>query len=118
MRIAASIGLSVSIGLIGLLTACGSSSTPAGTTQAKKVVVAVATEEKPLSYTDDKGNLAGYEVDALKAIDNIIPEYDFDIQSVEADSQQIGLDSGKYALIAEGLFKHRKTGKYLLPEEM
>lgn len=84
----------------------------------KKVVVAVAAEEKPLSYTDDSGNLVGYEVDALKAVDELIPEYEFDIQSVEADSQQIGLDTGKYVLIAEGLFKTpEREEKYLLPEE-
>jgi len=88
------------------------------TISAKKVVVAVATEEKPLSYTDDKGNLVGYEVDALKAVDELIPEYEFDIQAVEADSQQIGLDTGKYALIAEGLFKTpEREEKYLIPEE-
>lgn len=112
------------IGIVGLLTACGNSSkvsTSSGDGQsgkAKKVVVTVATGEKPLSYTDDNGNLIGYEVDALKEIDKIIPEYEFDIQSVEADSQQIGLDSGKYALISEGLFKTKeRTEKYLLPEE-
>lgn len=119
VRFAASIGLSVSIGLMVLLTACGSS-TPATKAEAKvkKVVVSVVTEEKPLSYTDDKGELVGYEVDALKAIDKIIPEYEFDIQSVEENSQQIGLDSGKYALIAEGLFKTKeRQEKYLLPEE-
>jgi len=77
----------------------------AASTEVKKVVVAVATEEKPLSYTDDSGNLIGYEVDALKAIDQIIPEYEFDIQSVDADAEQVGLDAGKYALISEGLFK-------------
>jgi L-cystine transport system substrate-binding protein len=107
-----------------LLTACSAASfgsTPSGSTPSgsiKKVIVAVASEEKPLSYTDDKGNLVGYEVDALKALDQAIPEYEFDIQSVEADSQQIGLDAGKYALIAEGLFKTKeREEKYLLPEE-
>lgn len=110
------------IGITGLLTACGNSASTSSSDgqsgKAKKVVVAVATGEKPLSYTDDSGNLIGYEVDALKEIDKLIPEYEFDIQSVEADSQQIGLDSGKYALISEGLFKTKeRTEKYLLPEE-
>ncbi len=110
------VGLIVSLGLAGLLTSAVNGDVNAA--KAKKVIVAVATEEKPLSYTDDKGNLVGYEVEALKAIDRIIPEYEFDIQSVEADSQQIGLDTGKYALIAEGLFKTKeRVEKYLLPEE-
>lgn len=134
-----SAGLSAVIILATLLTGCASpagdtaaSSSPSAaasagastppvvenTASAKKVVVSVATEEKPLSYTDDSGKLVGYEVDALKAVDELIPEYEFDIQSVEADSQQIGLDSGKYVLIAEGLFKTpEREEKYLLPEE-
>lgn len=110
----------MSIGLTVFLTACQISKTANAPTDSKvkKVVVAVANEEKPLSYTDENGELVGYEVEALKAIDKIIPDYDFDIQSVEADSQQIGLDSGKYALIAEGLFKTKeRQEKYLLPGE-
>ena len=117
-----------------LLTGCGTSSSgssastssnsaspspsAAEAATAKKVIVAVASEEKPLSYTDESGNLVGYEVEALKAVDELIPEYEFDIQSVEADSQQIGLDAGKYALISEGLFKTKeREEKYLLPQE-
>lgn len=113
----------MSIGLTVFLTACqiskpANAPVDASDSKVKKVVVAVATEEKPLSYTNENGELVGYEVEALKAIDKIIPEYDFDIQSVEADSQQIGLDSGKYALISEGLFKTKeREEKYLLPEE-
>lgn len=124
-RLSTTVALLALIAVMGLLTACGSSSSETSSSaksgeqaKAKKVIVSVAAEEKPLSYTDDKGNLVGYEVDALKAIDKLIPEYDFDIQSVEADSQQIGLDSGKYALITEGLFKTKeRQEKYLLPEE-
>jgi L-cystine transport system substrate-binding protein len=93
----------------------------AGTSESaevKKVVVAVASGNKPLSYADDDGNLLGYETDALKLIDELIPEYAFDLQSVEDDAQQIGLDAGKYALIAEGLFKTpERLEKYILPEE-
>jgi L-cystine transport system substrate-binding protein len=86
--------------------------------EVKKVVVAVAAGNKPLSFVDDAGNLVGYETDALRLIDELIPEYEFDLQSVEDDAQQIGLDAGRYALIAEGLFKTpERTEKYLLPEE-
>lgn len=89
----ASTGISSAAPSITDNTGTSTETTPAETTvNATKVVVAVATEEKPLSYTDEKGNLVGYEVDALKAVDELIPEYEFDIQAVEADSQQIGLD--------------------------
>ncbi len=98
--------------------ATGTTATATPAASAKKVVVTVASEEKPLSYTDASGKLTGYEVEALKEVDKLIPEYEFDIQSVDADSQQIGLDAGKYVLIAEGLFKTaERQEKYLLPDE-
>ena len=104
--------------LAGCSAAVATQPATAQTAKATKVVVAVASEEKPLAYTNEAGELAGYEVDALKALDVLIPEYEFDIQSIEADAQQVGLDAGKYALIAEGLYKtEERLAKYLLPEE-
>ena len=104
--------------LAGGCGAAGTAKDAAAGQAPKKVIVAVANEEKPLSFTDNSGKLAGYEVDALREIDRLLPDYEFEIQSVDEDSQQIGLDSGKYVLIAEGLFKTKeREAKYLLPKE-
>ncbi len=113
------LSLLLSLILTGCASKAAATTTSTETTATvKTVVVAVASEEKPLSYTNENGKLVGYEVEALKAIDALIPEYEFDIQAIEADAQQIGLDAGKYALIAEGLYKTKeRLEKYLLPEE-
>lgn len=86
--------------------------------QAKKITVAVASNSKPISYTDTDGKLTGYEVDVLRAIDDAVPEYEFNIESVSQSAEEVGIDTGKYALIAQGAFKTAdREKKYLIPDE-
>lgn len=99
----------------------GSGNTPAssGTNSGDvtKVVVAVETGSNPLSFIDDDGNIVGYEVDVLAAIDELIPEYEFELEIVGGDATQVGLETGKYALIGGGLYKTaEREEKYLLPD--
>ena len=86
-------------------------------TEAKTVNVALESGSKPLSFEDENGNITGYEVDVIKALDDIIPEYTFSIELVEGDSTQVGLETGKYALIGGGLYKTpEREEKYLIPD--
>ncbi len=105
---------------IVLLASCGNSA--AGTnkesTTAKKITVAVENDSNPLSYTDENGKLKGYEVDVLKEIDKKLNGYDITIEAVGADATQVGVDSGKYALIGGGLYKTEdREANYLLTDE-
>ncbi|MCO7126532.1 transporter substrate-binding domain-containing protein [Sporolactobacillus shoreicorticis] len=104
--------------LILALTGCSGKSSGSGKRNVKTVQIAVPTAEKPLSYTDENGKLTGYEVEILKAVDKKIKGYTFNIQSVSSNAQQVGLDTGKYDLIAEGFFKNPvREKKYLIPDE-
>lgn len=134
------ISVLLAVGLIGSLTGCAntgsksasstkqeasteatqaSDSGKEGTqTTAKKVSVAVETGSKPLSFEDENGELTGYEVEVIKALDEVIPEYDFQIESVDADATQVGLEAGKYAFIGGGAYKTpEREAKYLIPDE-
>ena len=83
----------------------------------KTVNVALESGSKPLSYEDENGNKVGYEVDVVNAVDELIPDYTFNIEFVEADATQIGLETGKYALIGGGLYKTpERVEKYLIPD--
>lgn len=87
-------------------------------TAAKTVSIAVETGSKPLSFEDENGELTGYEVEVIKALDEIVAEYDFQIESVDADAAQVGLDAGKYAFIGGGAYKTpERAEKYLIPDE-
>ena len=86
---------------------------------AKKITVAVETGSKPLSFENEKGELTGYEVDVLKALDDVVTDYDFTIEAVDGDATQVGLDAGKYALIGGGLYRTpAREEKYLFPDEI
>lgn len=108
------------LSLITLLTACSGSisgSGNSGSSKTKTVQVAVPTAEKPLSYSEN-GKLTGYEVEILQQLDKKIKKFKFNIQSVSSNAQQVGLDTGKYDLIAEGFFSNPvRQEKYLIPDE-
>lgn len=87
-------------------------------TSGKAITVAVPPAAKPLSYTDENGELTGYEVEILKLVDDKLEDYSFTIVGVADSAAEIGLDTGKYDMIAQGLFRSEaREEKYLIPEE-
>ncbi|HWR23722.1 MAG TPA: transporter substrate-binding domain-containing protein [Feifaniaceae bacterium] len=90
---------------------------PAPEAEVQTVNVALEAGSKPLSFEDENGSKVGYEVDVLNAVDELIPEYAFNLEFVEADATQIGLETGKYVLIGGGLYKTpERVEKYLIPD--
>ncbi|MFC7685010.1 transporter substrate-binding domain-containing protein [Ureibacillus sp. GCM10028918] len=107
-----------------ILAGCGGSegenSASGGSEEAsgREITVAVPPSAKPLSYTDENGELTGYEVKILKLVDEKLEDYSFDIVGVADSAAEIGLDTGKYDMIAQGLFKSEaREEKYLIPTE-
>ena len=86
--------------------------------EGRKLTVAVAENSKPNSFTDLNGELTGYEVEILQAIDEKLTDHELTIEAVSQSAEEIGIDTGKYALIAQGFFKTpERAEKYLIPEE-
>ncbi|TQR17133.1 transporter substrate-binding domain-containing protein [Psychrobacillus lasiicapitis] len=84
----------------------------------RSIEVAVPPDSKPLSYTDENGELTGYEIEILKAVDEKLKDYSFDLVGVHDSAAEIGLDTGKYQMIAQGLFRSpTREEKYLIPEQ-
>lgn len=85
---------------------------------AKTVNVAVEAGSKPLSFEDANGVLTGYEVDVLKALDEVVPDYNFKVEALDASAAEVGLSTGRYAFIGGGLFKNAKRQeRYLFPDQ-
>ena len=85
---------------------------------ATTVTVAVENASNPLSFTNESGELDGYEVELINMLDEAIDSYEFTIESVDAEAGQVGVDTGKYAFIGGGLFKNpEREEMYLFPEE-
>ncbi|SHO43315.1 transporter substrate-binding domain-containing protein [Anaerocolumna xylanovorans] len=68
------------------------------TAKVEKIRVAVANDFNPYAYLDEKGDYIGYEVDVLKKVDELLPQYEFEYQTV-AD-QFVALTSNKVDLIS------------------
>lgn len=83
-----------------------------------KVTVALEQNTQPLSYTNDKGELVGYEVEIIENVNKVIEGYEIAIESVSAEAAEVGIESGKYDLVGGGLFKtEAREKKYLFPTE-
>lgn len=103
---------------LAMIAGCGSSS--AGTTEENGVTTLVAANEghtRPMEYVDEDGNLTGYEVDVLKAIDEELPQYKIKFATTEFQSIFTGIDSGRYQVGFNSLSKTKeREEKYIFPK--
>lgn len=105
-----------------LLAACGSqetaSNSEASDSEVREIKVAVPPTSKPLSWKNENGELVGYEPDILRLVDEKLTDYSFNLVGVADSAAEIGLDTGKYDMIAQGLFKsEERAEKYLIPSQ-
>lgn len=120
-------GLILSIGT-ALLTGCGAKASDATAADAKasdtavgkvtKVLVGTGNNYEPYCYLDDAGNLAGYEYEVLKAVDELLPQYEFEYQTSDFANVLISLDAGKIDLAAHQYeWNEERDTKYLFGKE-
>lgn len=109
---------------------CGkASSTASSTTEAAKaettkaaggktvIATVIPSEDKPLSYIDDDGNLAGYEYDIIVAVNELLENYELDITATTEETIDLKMESGD-AIVSTGGYYWNETRaeKYLIPE--
>lgn len=83
----------------------------------RTISVAVPPTSKPLSW-EENGKLVGYEPDILALLDEKLDDYKIKLVGVADSAAEIGLDTGKYDMLAQGLFKSdERAEKYLIPDE-
>jgi len=83
----------------------------------KKVYVGIGFETD-FSHFNDKGELEGYEIDMLKAIDDALPQYEFVYETSDLKGILLGLSAGKFDI---GLKQYESNAErrknYLFAEE-
>ena len=62
-----------------------------------KAVFGIKQDLIPNSYVDENGKPAGQNIEVYEKIDELLPQYEFEYDAVDADSILLGIDSGKYA---------------------
>jgi L-cystine transport system substrate-binding protein len=107
--------------LVLVLAACGKNDKEESPAGALKQVVKYALNTVPVplfSFIDENGKPAGFILDYLEELKKKLPEYEFEVESVDNEGQLIGTDTGKYAFAANFWFKNpERAKKYLYPNQ-
>ncbi len=126
----------VGIMAVGLLVGCGSDTDGSSATEddsatedgsateddsatedgsvTEKIVVATSGGPSPYIYTDDSGELTGYDIEVITEIFNRLPQYEMEIQTVEFASIFTGMDAGYYQVACNHLgYNEERAAKYI-----
>lgn len=69
-----------------------------------KVTVAHTQAYKPYDFINENGESDGYEVAVLKAVDELLDQYEFEYVGTTDDDLLIGVESGKYDVGTKGVW--------------
>ena len=104
---------------VSLLSGCAKADSSEGTEDGvTKIIVGTGNAYEPYCYLDENGNLAGYEYEVLKAVDELLPQYEFEYQTSDFTNVAISLDAGKIDIAAHQYeYNEERASKYLFGEE-
>ena len=115
------------VGILGLgvfgvasLSGCApdSSSAAGGSVSGTTVSVLTYNGNPPYCYLDDAGNLVGYDVDVLKAVDERLDDYSFSIDSMDFNAMITACESGSSELVSCQLVPNEdRKAKFIFCEE-
>ncbi len=109
-------GLVLALG-VSSLVGCSKKSSETES-EVTKVIVGTGNAYEPYCYLDAKGKLAGYEYEVLKAVDELLPQYEFEYQTSDFANVLISLDAGKIDLAAHQYeWNKERDEKYLFGKE-
>jgi L-cystine transport system substrate-binding protein len=87
------------------------------TAEVKQIVVGYGVF-KPITFVDDNGEPTGVDIEALKLIDELLPEYEFVYQRSDQQAIFAGLQSGKINIATTNSFwTQERENRYLFPKE-
>ncbi|MBO7356912.1 MAG: transporter substrate-binding domain-containing protein [Lachnospiraceae bacterium] len=86
--------------------------------EVRKIVVSHSAASWPYNVLTADGESDGYEVAVLKAVDELLPQYEFVFEATGDDSDLlIGVQTGKYQIGIKGAWwTEERSTKYLFPE--
>lgn len=106
--------------LVSGLTGCSSSSssTASSETKGETINVAVGNSMAPFAYLDADGNLIGYDVDVLNAIDEYLDDYNFVLNGMDFSTCVVSIDSGAADMVSHQLVQsEERKEKYIFPDQ-
>lgn len=117
--------------IVTLMTAgCGSSNTAqtsgeeaasanaASAGEVKKIIVGTGTGFPQVCFIDENGMLTGFDVELVREIDERLPEYEFEFQTMEFSNLLLSLETKKIDFVAHQMEKNpEREEKYLFNKE-
>ena len=95
------------------MVTCGNRATTKETATPNTIVVATAGYVSPFDH-EENGNLTGFDIEVLKAVDKKLSDYEIQFQRTAWESIFPGLDSGHYQTAANNLsYTKERAEKYL-----
>jgi L-cystine transport system substrate-binding protein len=101
--------------LAAALVALALAAAPAGAQE----TVRVGTEGTyaPFTYQDDSGKLTGYDIEVLRLVETKVPNLTFEFVPQPWDSMFLGLEAGKYDVVANEISKTpEREAKFLFSD--
>ncbi|MDR1319131.1 MAG: transporter substrate-binding domain-containing protein [Treponema sp.] len=98
--------------------AAGGKADGGGGQQVRKIKYAFTNTIRPLSYLDENGRPAGYDIEVIKLIDERLPQYEIEFVGTTSEDAWLGTDTGKYQLCTTNSFRTAaREEKYLFAKQ-
>ena len=110
------ITLAAAFALLAVSPLFAASKTKKSKTKIRTINVAHTVTNVPYDFLDEKRNADGFEIAVLKAVDELLPEYEFKFHGVSDEELLIGTESGKYQVGTKGAWiTEERKKKFLIP---
>ena len=84
----------------------------------RKIHVAHTITNVPYDFLDEKGKADGFEIAVLRAVDELLPQYQFVFHGVSDEELLIGTESGKYQIGSKGAwYTEERAIKFIIPSQ-
>lgn len=96
----------------------GSTASSGSASDVKTVNIGTGNAYDGYCYIDEDGNPSGFDVDIIHAIDDALPQYEFNIEQTDFPSLWTSLEAGKYdAIFHQIQYNEERGAKYLYSDE-
>ena len=93
-------------------------SAPAADVPVTTIIIGTAGSPKPWLWVDEDGRVSGYDAEVIYAIDELLPQYEFQFEVTEFASLFTGVDSGRYTMAVNNFnWREDRAEKYLFGDE-
>ncbi|MBN2874850.1 MAG: transporter substrate-binding domain-containing protein [Spirochaetales bacterium] len=108
-----------------VLAACSRAEVPSASiagsksSAAPRVIQSAHTQNYvPYGFVDERGGSDGFEIAVLRAVDELLPEYEFRFVPTSDEDLFVGLETGRYQLATKGAWSTvERRKKFIFPQE-